>query len=83
MEVFTELNCKSATHVINAVVFYYIHMILYTLFNVCHVYMWPYFIRFVRFVILKLPFLPNCFRSLTSQFSTFLRDLLASVLATK
>ena len=34
------------------------------------------------FVILKLPFLPNCF-NLTSQFSTFLRDPLASGLGTK
>ena len=69
-----EFNCQSATHVKNAVVFHYIHTLFHTLFNACHVCIWPCFIRFC-FAEIALPELlkePPC-----SQFSSFLRDLLA------
>ena len=66
----TELNCKSATHVKNAVVFYYIHVILHILLAIamctCGL--------FVVFVILKLRCL-NYLKSLTSQFSTFVKNI--------
>ena len=52
---YTEFNCQSATRVKNAVVFYYIHAILHTLFNVYHVCMWPCFVHFVMKCMLKLP----------------------------
>ena len=35
----TKFNCQSTTHVKNAIQFYYIHVILVTLFNACHVCM--------------------------------------------
>ena len=42
----TEFNCQSATCMKDAVVFYYIHTILHTLFNACHACMWPCFFHF-------------------------------------
>ena len=36
----TEFNCQSAICMKNVIVFYYIHTILHTLFNACHVCMW-------------------------------------------
>ena len=69
----TEFNCQSATCMKNAVVFYYICAIFHILLMLD---MSAYGLVSSVFVMLKLPYL-NYSKSLTSQFSTFLRDLLA------
>ena len=70
----TKFNSQSSTCVKNAIVFYYIHDTSYS--NTCHVCIWHYFAIFVMKCVLKLPYL-NYLKSLTIQFSTFLRNLLA------
>ena len=42
----TQFNCQSATLVKNAIVFYYIRVILHTLFITYHVCMCPCFVHF-------------------------------------
>ena len=66
-----QFNCQSAIYTCeNAIVFYYSQanfiVILMLTMSACG----------LIFVMLKLPY-PNYLKSLTSQFSTFLRDLLA------
>ena len=67
----TELNCQSATRVKDDV-FYYIHAILHTVFNACHVCMWPCFIHFC-YAKVALPELPE---EPHQPVLTFLRDIL-------
>ena len=66
----TEFNCQSATHVKYAIVFYYIHTILHMLaMSACGIVLSIFAMKcMLKFLYLK---------SLTSQFSTFLKDLLA------
>ena len=65
----TEFNFQSATRVENTIVCYYIHAILHTFaMSACSMVL----SIFIMKCMLKLPYL-----SLTSQFSTFLKDLLA------
>ena len=69
----TELNFQSATCARNIIVFYYIHVILHTLtMSACIVVLSVLDMK----CMLKFPYL-NYLNSLTSQFLTFLRDLLA------
>ena len=71
----TKFNCQSATCVKNAIVFYYIHTILHMLaMSACSIVL----SIFVMKCMLKFPYL-NYLKSLevTSQFSAFLKDLLA------
>ena len=72
----TELKCKSNTHMKNAIVFYYIHMILYFIFFLVHAVSTCGLVLFI-FVCYTQVTLLNCLKSLTSKFSTFVRDLLA------
>ena len=72
---FTEFNCWSATHkkmLLYSIIFtrYFIHF--YACMSTCSIV----FSIFAMKCILKLPYL-NYSKSLTSQFSTFLRDILA------
>ena len=69
----TEFNFQSATRVKNAVVFYYIHTILHTIaMSACSIVLSVFIMK----CMLRFPYL-NYLKSLTSQFSTFLKDLLA------
>ena len=62
----TEFNLQSSTRVKNAVVFYYIHVILHTIaMSACSIVL----SIFIMKCMLKFPYL-NYLKSLTSQFST-------------
>ena len=50
----TEFNCQSATRVKNTIAFFYIHTLFHTLFNACHVCIWPCFVYFC-YVKVALP----------------------------
>ena len=66
----TEFNCQSAKRVKNAIVFYYIHVVLHTLaMSACNIVLSV----FVMKCMLKFPYL-NYLKSLISQLS---KDLLA------
>ena len=67
----TEFNFQSATHVKYAIVFYYIHAILHTIAkSACSIVLSIFTMKYM----LKFPYL-NYLKSLTIQFSTFLKDL--------
>ena len=71
--ILTEFNLQIATDVKNAIVFYYIHTIFHThAMSACSIVL----SIFVMKSVLKFPYL-NYLKSLTSQFSTFLKDLLS------
>ena len=69
------LSC-TASHVENAIVFYYIHMILHILLALA-MSAYGLFVHFCYTIKLRCLNCLNALKSLTSQFSTFIGDLLA------